>query len=252
MIFALLATFWAFTQPLPYVIVQPGPVFNVLGDNSGKPVIEVSGVPTADSPGSLDLLTISEYGSPGNTPSLGEILGAFFSNDKVVYPLEAFYPAGVSQETLRQQEQVDFENSKAAAIAAAKANLPVEVSKSLSVTLRLEKVGGPSGGLMFTLGIIDKATQASLTGGKKIAGTGTITSDGVVGAIGGIHQKMVAAALAGDRFFLAPKENCADVVGYVPSNLKVFPVSNVSEALAVLKVIAKDGDLRKLAVCPAK
>ena len=62
-----------------------------------------------------------------------------------------------------------------------------------TVRISLKDVGGPSAGLMFALGIVDKLTPGSLTGGKFIAGTGTIDDDGKVGPIGGITQKMIGA-----------------------------------------------------------
>ena len=46
---------------------------------------------------------------------------------------------------------------------------------------RWSDIGGPSAGLMFTLGIIDKLTDGDLTGGTFVAGTGTIDPDGDVG-----------------------------------------------------------------------
>ena len=72
------------------------------------------------------------------------------------------------------------------------------------VKISLDKVGGPSAGMMFALGIIDTVTPGDLTGGKHIAGTGTITPDGVVGPIGGIGQKMQGARSGGATMFLAP------------------------------------------------
>ena len=77
----------------------------------------------------------------------------------------------------------------------------------------LEDIGGPSAGLMFTLGIIDKLGADDLTGGKIIAGTGTIDDQGNVGPIGGIPQKLVGAKDAGAVAFLVPADNCAGSQG---------------------------------------
>ena len=71
--------------------------------------------------------------------------------------------------------------------------LKYEFTFPFDVKISLDKVGGPSAGMMFALGIIDTVTPGDLTGGKHIAGTGTITPDGVVGPIGGIGQKMYGA-----------------------------------------------------------
>ncbi|MDQ1513127.1 MAG: Lon-like protease, partial [Microbacteriaceae bacterium] len=90
------------------------------------------------------------------------------------------------------------------------------------VRLRLNDVSGPSAGMMFALGIVDKLTPGALTGGRSVAGTGTICGDGAVGAIGGIAQKMVAARRAGATVFLAPASNCDEVLGHVPDGLDVY------------------------------
>ena len=117
------------------------------------------------------------------------------------------------------------------------------------VNIELQNVGGPSAGMMFALGIIDKLTPDSLAGGEDIAGTGTIAADGTVGPIGGIVQKMYGAVDAGAEWFLAPIANCTEVVGNVPGDLEVFAVATLDDAIEVLQTIADDGDLSELARC---
>lgn len=117
------------------------------------------------------------------------------------------------------------------------------------VNIELQNVGGPSAGMMFALGIIDKLTPDSLAGGADVAGTGTIAADGTVGPIGGIVQKMYGAVDAGADWFLAPIDNCNEVVGNVPGDLEVFAVATLDEAIGVLQTIADDGDLSELARC---
>ncbi|MFT4307260.1 MAG: PDZ domain-containing protein [Microbacterium sp.] len=119
------------------------------------------------------------------------------------------------------------------------------------VTFGLSNVGGPSAGMMFALGIIDQLTPGELNGGEAVAGTGTISADGTVGAIGGIRQKMWGALGAGAEYFLAPSSNCDEVVGEVPTGLRVFAVSTLEESLTVLQTIADGGDLDALATCTA-
>ncbi|MFT4210339.1 MAG: PDZ domain-containing protein [Microbacterium sp.] len=119
------------------------------------------------------------------------------------------------------------------------------------VTFGLSNVGGPSAGMMFALGIIDQLTPGELNGGEAVAGTGTISADGTVGAIGGIRQKMWGAVEAGAEYFLAPASNCDDVVGYVPTGLRVFAVSTLDDSLTVLQTIADGGDLDALPTCTA-
>ncbi|MCX2162281.1 PDZ domain-containing protein [Corynebacterium auriscanis] len=80
------------------------------------------------------------------------------------------------------------------------------------VNYNLNDIGGPSAGLMFSLAVVDKLSPGELTGGKFIAGTGTIDSEGNVGPIGGITHKIAAAADAGAKVFLVPEDNCAEAV----------------------------------------
>ena len=106
------------------------------------------------------------------------------------------------------------------------------------VDIEIENVVGPSAGMMFALGIVDLLTPGVLTGGKKVAGTGTIDADGVVGPIGGIQQKLIGARRAGAEFFLAPAGNCAEVAGHVPDGLTVVRVATLDEARDAVQAIA--------------
>lgn len=108
------------------------------------------------------------------------------------------------------------------------------------ITLGLaDSIGGPSAGLMFALGIVDMIGPDDLTDGAFIAGTGTIDASGQVGPIGGIALKMIAARRAGATIFLAPADNCSEVVGNVPSGLQVIKVDNLHDAIADLLAVQK-------------
>ena len=119
------------------------------------------------------------------------------------------------------------------------------------ISIQIENVGGPSAGQMFALGIIDKLTPGALTGGADVAGTGTIAEDGTIGPIGGIRQKLYGASEAGAKYFLAPTENCNEVVGHIPDGLTVFSVTKLSDSLAALTAIADKADTSQLATCEA-
>jgi Lon-like protease len=106
------------------------------------------------------------------------------------------------------------------------------------VTLSLTGIGGPSAGLMFSLGIIDKISAHDLTRGRFIAGTGTIEPSGKVGPIGGIALKMIAAQRAGATLFLAPATNCTEVNGNVPAGLEVIKVTSLHDAITSLDASA--------------
>ncbi|TNY38441.1 YlbL family protein [Thermomonospora catenispora] len=105
------------------------------------------------------------------------------------------------------------------------------------VTITVGDVGGPSAGLMFSLAIVDKLTPGPLTGGKFVAGTGTIDTDGKVGPIGGIQQKMVAARRAGATVFLTPADNCIDAVAAAPKGLRLVRVESLSGAISALNAL---------------
>ena len=128
--------------------------------------------------------------------------------------------------------------------------LSAEADSDIEATFGLSKVGGPSAGSMFALGIVDELTPGDLTGGKDIAGTGTIALDGSIGPIGGIEQKMAGAKTDGSGYFLAPASNCADVVGHVPDGLEVYAVSTLHEAVTTVEAIAAE-DTSGASTCEA-
>lgn len=104
----------------------------------------------------------------------------------------------------------------------------------IKVTISLNDVGGPSAGLMFALGIYDKLTPGSLTDGRFIAGTGTISNDGTVGPIGGIQEKLIGARRKGAQVFLVPAGDCAEALSSPPVGLKLIKVSSLKGALTEL------------------
>jgi PDZ domain-containing protein len=120
------------------------------------------------------------------------------------------------------------------------------------VQIELPNVGGPSAGMMFALGIYDKLTPGALTGGEKIAGTGTIDADGVVGPIGGIRQKLYGARDAGATWFLAPKANCKEVAGHVPDGIRVVSVATLDDSLDALQAISSGSGTSGLPTCTAE
>ncbi len=117
-----------------------------------------------------------------------------------------------------------------------------------AVTFSVGDIGGPSAGMMFALGIIDKLTHLDLTGGKFIAGTGEIEASGQVDPIGGIQQKMVGARDAGATVFLTPATNCSDTKGAVPAGLRLVKVSTLSQAVTYLEDL-KAGNSQAVPSC---
>lgn len=121
-------------------------------------------------------------------------------------------------------------------------------SADFPITFTLERVGGPSAGLMFSLGIIDKLTPDDLTAGGHVAGTGTISPEGEVGPIGGIRQKLAGARDAGASLFLMPADHCAEAEGHVPDGLMVTPVRTLEGAVSAVEAYVAGGDVP---ACPA-
>ena len=111
----------------------------------------------------------------------------------------------------------------------------------MSIRIDLSNVGGPSAGMMFALGIIDRLTPGGLTGGRSVAGTGTIDFAGDVGPIGGIQQKVFGALAGGATVFLAPQSECANAQRVAPPAMRVIPVSTLSGAVADLEALEHGG-----------
>ena len=126
----------------------------------------------------------------------------------------------------------------------------VEHTFPFKIDIKLADVGGPSAGLMFALGIVDKLTPTDLTGGKFVAGTGTIDDDGTVGPIGGIDMKTIGARSKGAQYFLTPADNCAEAAKDTPSGLRLVKVKTIDDAMAALKKI-RTGDTASLPSCSA-
>lgn len=104
--------------------------------------------------------------------------------------------------------------------------------------IETNNVGGPSAGLMFTLSLIDLLTPDDLTEGHVIAGTGTISLDGTVGAIGGVRQKIVAAEAAGAEYMFVPQANWDEAQTADRKSMQLVEVASVDEALAFLATLS--------------
>ena len=102
------------------------------------------------------------------------------------------------------------------------------------VDIEVADVGGPSAGLMLTLGILELVGEDDLTGGAVVAGTGTIDLEGNVGPIGGIGLKMLAARDLGADLFLVPADNCAEAVAAPYAGVPMAKVATLDDALAAL------------------
>ncbi len=310
--------------PVPYVRLAPGPLFNVLGDADGQPVISVTGAQTYPTDGQLDMTTVTERGGPYGDLTLFEAFTGWFDPAVAVVPTSLLYPADTSADDAEQVGADQFSDSQEKARIAALREVgepvqtrpwvqevlpespatgilahgdvvrsangeqvtdPAELAalvrragpaadivmaitrdgqdKTVAVTtaanpenpeqgylgvslgvladspvqvdFHLDDVGGPSAGLIFSLGVVDKLTADSLLDDRVIAGTGTMDYDGRVGPIGGIAQKLQAAKGQGAELFLAPRANCNEIPAATPEGLTVAAVDSLSEAVDVLQ-----------------
>jgi Lon-like protease len=310
------------TVRVPFVALGDGPTFDVLGDQSGKPIIDVSGpVPTYPTTGQLRMTTVAVT----SQVTLFGAIAMWVTGSHEVVPREEVYPTGqssqqVDAENTRQFSQSENDAQTAAlrylgypsavqvgdvtspgpsagllnpgdrllsigakavtspqdvvdAVGATAPGTPVVVriqrgpdTRDVTVTaaarpgdasrgylgitaasqvvspanikIGLADVGGPSAGLIFATAIVDKLTPGGLTGGKAVAGTGTIDADGRVGPIGGIRFKMDAAHDDGATAFLVPAGNCAEAVRSAPSGLTLARVSDLREGVSAVQDLA--------------
>ncbi|AXI86967.1 hypothetical protein SAM9427_14635 [Streptomyces sp. ETH9427] len=236
---ALLAT--AVLAPLPFSVAQPGLTADVLGENKGQQVITISGAPVRETTGQLRMTTI-EATSPDTRVSLPQVIDSWFSTDEAVMPRDAVYPSGDDVQEIEQFNRKQMKESQDEATRAALTYLGRE-NQGIDVTLKLADVGGPSAGLLFSLGIVDKldgdGSGGDLTGGRVVAGTGTIDAEGRVGAVGGVPLKTQAAKRDGATVFLVPRDECAEAKAELPQGLRLVPVTTLEGAVDALVALEK-------------
>ncbi len=177
------------------------------------------------------------------------------AGDKVVFTVVPAAEQAAAEKAHRattKTQDITITTAKSADSGAARAIVGISAGTDhtfpFTIDIKLADVGGPSAGLMFALGIYDKVTPGSLTGGKFVAGTGTIDDDGKVGPIGGIEMKTVGAREKGAQYFLTPADNCSAAAKDVPEGLTLVKVGTIDDALSALKDI-RSGDTGKLPKC---
>lgn len=136
--------------PAPYVIEQPGPVFNVLGttegDDGNVPLIEVHDAQTYDTGGTLDMLTVQLVGNPQRSPGWLDIVSAWFDPSRAVVPMDLYFPPGVTTEQRDEQNATLMVDSQQDSVAAALRELGYEVPEHIAVAQIAE--GGPAQGVL--------------------------------------------------------------------------------------------------------
>jgi len=202
-----------------------------------KTKVVVTQVP-ADSP-SLGKLTAKDtitkvQGTPvGDVSDLGKVLGATTPGTTVTVDYLRGGKPGTAKITTAKGTD---ENGKPRAVLGVGVSLESTAPFKVKIALD-DRIGGPSAGLMFALGILDKLGADDLTGGRFIAGTGTIDVTGDVGPIGGIPLKLIAARQKGATDFLVPSGNCAEASRNPPSGLTLIKVDTLTGAVNALEAL---------------
>ena len=238
-IFFLLATL----APLPYAIVLPGEAQNIF-----KGVITFKGLTNYPPSGRIDLMSI-RVTNPDTWIFGPEIIYSWLDADRAVYPKSAIYPPGTTTEEESKQAKADMVKSQDKAIVAAVNYLQSHPEimgetkvigaqrasqlDTKKIAFKVGETGGPSGGLVFSIGLVELLTERDLLDGRHIAGTGTISERGIVGPIGGINEKIVSAKKVGATIFFAPVDN-AEEISNVPDGIKVVTVATLAQAINYL------------------
>lgn len=248
--------------PTGFTIEMPGPTQNVLGNlgqqvgASGKnavAAIQVTGVKTHKESGKLLFTTVNVEGIPEQPSLVAENVWGWVSPHAVVYPSEVFFPAEQTGGEYEAEQKNQMSSAQSSAVLQAKKFLSekgIDVS-AVRFTLGAGDVGGPSAGLMFTLGAITRVTPEDETNGVTIAGTGTMEKDGKVGPIGGVRLKLLGARRDGAKWFLVPASDCAEAYGHIPEGIRDVRVSTLSEAYDAVVAIGQ-GKAASLPHCTAK
>lgn len=233
----------ALFAPLPYVVLTPGHAQNVLSGVIKPAKNATSSLKIYPSDGQLYLLSIL-ITNPEAYVTGSELIYSWIRSDYSVMPRSLFYQKGRSakiEKAIAKTEMVDSQiAAKSAALNYLARNYPNEGTAQINpseIEISLAKTGGPSGGLAFAIGIVELLTPENILQGRSVATTGTIDSNGNVGSIGGVAEKILAAHKAGATLFLVPRSNCKDLapnVAKIPQGIKVAAVGSLNEAIAAL------------------
>lgn len=185
----------------------------------GMTVVAVDGKPISSRDALIDAITAK---APGDTMDLSAI------------PLAGGEAVDLTAELGERPDQPGTAALGVSTVDRVRYGFPVDIR------IDTGKVGGPSAGLAFTLAILDRMTPGSLTGGDRMAVTGTIELDSSVGPVGGVDHKTEAAIRAGAEVFLVPHDEFAQAKVVARGRIEIEEVNSLDEALAALE--AHGGD----------
>jgi len=246
---------FATIAPLPFAIVLPGEAQDIF-----KGVITFKKTENYPASGRIDLMSI-RVTNPDTWIFGPEVIYSWIRSDQAVYPKSVIYPPGTSAEEEDKQAKADMVGSQNSAIVAAVNYLQahpqimasptatgssnatdgvVRASKlsTDNIVFKVKETGGPSGGLVFAIALVELLTERDLFQGAHIAGTGTLNARGIVGPIGGINEKIATAQKVGATVFFAPAGN-AEEIANVPDGIKVVTVASLAQAISFLERSSK-------------
>lgn len=234
----LLATLLALIAPMNFVLITPGPATSLFP--KVLTIKDAPGVKSYPVNGQLNLLTI--YVTNPETDVFGaQVLGCWVWGDCVALPRSVMYQDGATDAAETKSGTKEMVQSQNLALAAARGAIAREFPtvnlsaiKDSSIKVSLKNTGGPSGGLVFTLGLVDLLTPADLLQGRNIAGTGTIAKDGSIGPIGGVTEKILGAKKAGATLLFVSQENCNELPAEV-EGITVVAIGKIDQAIDYLK-----------------
>ncbi|GLX71195.1 S16 family serine protease [Paenibacillus glycanilyticus] len=232
--------------PTPLVIYEPGQTFDTktlvqLGTEEAQTTAPGSSSNEGEFLITTVKLTDAKY---------WQVIEAAWKKDFAVYSKDSVMK-GMSEKAYLEKAKAQMTSSQNVALEAAYryAGIAYKVSAdgqhiqsdkdSEQITIKTSEIGGPSAGLMFALQSTQLLLDRNLTGGLRIAGTGTINPTGKVGAIGGITFKVAAADKEGAQLFLSPADNYAEAAAKATelrSEMKIIPVTSLESAISAIEL----------------
>jgi len=225
--------------PVNFVLINPGqgtPLFpKMLTIQSPQ-----NSIKTYPAHGQMYLLSI--WVTNPETNIFGyQVLTCWAQNDCVVVPRSVVYEENTDDEAELAVGKKEMKKSQSTALTATKAlfskyypTINLNMLNDSNLKISLKNTGGPSGGLIFSLGLSELLSPDDLLQGRKIAATGTISARGKVGAIGGVEEKIIAAKKAKAEIIFISKENCSEIPKSV-SGVAVIAVSTLEQAFKALR-----------------
>ena len=103
----------------------------------------------------------------------------------------------------------------------------------LKIEINLEKIKGPSAGLMIALEVLNQLTENDLSGNLLIAGSGNLSIDGRITEVDGIKQKIISAKKQKADVFLVPQKNYLEALKF-GHGIRIIPVDDFDDIIMKL------------------